>query len=289
MQKIRKAVIPVAGLGTRFLPVTKAVPKEMLPIVDKPTLQYIVEEAVASGIEEILLITSPNKEAIINHFDRSFELEMRLEKSHKYEQLEMVRSISDLVHIYTIRQGEPLGSGHAVSLAESFVGKEPFAVLYGDDLIKGDIPALKELIEVYEKYDANVIGIQEVDPSVVSRYGIISYADRNTGKIASIIEKPKMEEAPSTSAGLGRYIVKPEIFDVLRELKTGANNEYQFTDAMLHLMKTQDFYACPFHGTYYDIGNQLGYVKANIAYALDRKELQEDLKEYMSTILNSQK
>lgn len=289
MQKIRKAVIPVAGLGTRFLPVTKAVPKEMLPIVDKPTLQYIVEEAVASGIEEILLITSPNKEAIINHFDRSFELEMRLEKSHKYEQLEMVRSISDLVHIYTIRQGEPLGSGHAVSLAESFVGKEPFAVLYGDDLIKGDIPALKELIEVYEKYDANVIGIQEVDPSVVSRYGIISYADRNTGKIASIIEKPKMEEAPSTSAGLGRYIVKPEIFDVLRELKTGANNEYQFTDAMLHLMKTQDFYSCPFHGTYYDIGNQLGYVKANIAYALDRKELQEDLKEYMSTILNSQK
>ena len=289
MQKIRKAVIPVAGLGTRFLPVTKAVPKEMLPIVDKPTLQYIVEEAVASGIEEILLITSPNKEAIINHFDRSFELEMRLEKSHKYEQLEMVRSISDLVHIYTIRQGEPLGSGHAVSLADSFVGKEPFAVLYGDDLIKGDIPALKELIEVYEKYDANVIGIQEVDPSVVSRYGIISYADRNTGKIASIIEKPKMEEAPSTSAGLGRYIVKPEIFDVLRELKTGANNEYQFTDAMLHLMKTQDFYACPFHGTYYDIGNQLGYVKANIAYALDRKELQEDLKEYMSTILNSQK
>lgn len=289
MQKIRKAVIPVAGLGTRFLPVTKAVPKEMLPIVDKPTLQYIVEEAVASGIEEILLITSPNKEAIINHFDRSFELEMRLEKSHKYEQLEMVRSISDLVHIYTIRQGEPLGSGHAVSLAESFVGKEPFAVLYGDDLIKGDIPALKELIEVYEKYDANVIGIQEVDPSVVSRYGIISYADRNTGKIASIIEKPKMEEAPSTSAGLGRYIVKPEIFDVLRELKTGENNEYQFTDAMLHLMKTQDFYACPFHGTYYDIGNQLGYVKANIAYALDRKELQEDLKEYMSTILNSQK
>ncbi len=289
MQKIRKAVIPVAGLGTRFLPVTKAVPKEMLPIVDKPTLQYIVEEAVASGIEEILLITSPNKEAIINHFDRSFELEMRLEKSHKYEQLEMVRSISDLVHIYTIRQGEPLGSGHAVSLAESFVGKEPFAVLYGDDLIKGDIPALKELIEVYEKYDANVIGIQEVDPSVVSRYGIISYADRNTGKIASIIEKPKMEEAPSTSAGLGRYIVKPEIFDVLRELKAGANNEYQFTDAMLHLMKTQDFYACPFHGTYYDIGNQLGYVKANIAYALDRKELQEDLKEYMSTILNSQK
>lgn len=289
MKKIRKAVIPVAGLGTRFLPVTKAVPKEMLPIVDKPTLQYIVEEAVASGIEEILLITSPSKEAIINHFDRSFELEMRLEKSHKYEQLEMVRSISNLVHIYTIRQGEPLGSGHAVSLAESFVGKEPFAVLYGDDLIKGNIPALKELIDVYEKYDANVIGIQEVDPSVVSRYGIISYEDQETGKIASIVEKPKAEEAPSTSAGLGRYIVKPEIFDVLRELKTGANNEYQFTDAMLLLMQSQDFYACPFHGTYYDIGNQLGYVKANIAYAMDREELQEGLKEYMRKILNSQK
>ena len=289
MQKIKKAVIPVAGLGTRFLPATKAIPKEMLPIVDKPALQYIIEEAVASGIEEILLITNPSKEAITNHFDRNLELEMRLEQSQKYEQLEMVRSISGLARIYTIRQGEPLGSGHAVALAETFVGKEPFAVLYGDDLIKGDVPALKELIEMYEKYDANVIGIQEVDPSIVSRYGIISYEDQKTGKIASIIEKPNVEDAPSTSAGLGRYIVKPEIFDALRDIKISVNHEYQFTDAMLLLMQTQDFYACPFHGDYYDIGNQLGYVKANIAYAMDRKELQDDLKAYMKTILDSHK
>lgn len=289
MKKIRKAVIPVAGLGTRFLPVTKSLAKEMLPIVDKPTIQYIVEEAVNSGIEEILLITNPYKKPIEDHFDRSFELEIRLERSHKLEQLEMVKSISDMVKVYTVRQGEPLGSGHAISLAKSFVGDEPFAVMYGDDIIKGDVPALKELIDVYESHDANVIGVQEVDRSIVSRYGILSYADENTGKISGIVEKPSIEDAPSTSAGLGRYIVKPEIFDQLDQLQASANGEYQFTDAMLALMETQDFYACRFSGTYYDIGNQLGYLKANIAYALDRPELKDGLNEYMASLIKENK
>lgn len=289
MKKIRKAVIPVAGLGTRFLPVTKSLAKEMLPIVDKPTIQYIVEEAVNSGIEEILLITNPYKKPIEDHFDRSFELEIRLERSHKLEQLEMVKSISDMVKVYTVRQGEPLGSGHAISLAKSFVGDEPFAVMYGDDIIKGDVPALKELIDVYESHDANVIGVQEVDCSIVSRYGILSYADENTGKISGIVEKPSIEDAPSTSAGLGRYIVKPEIFDQLDQLQASANGEYQFTDAMLALMETQDFYACRFSGTYYDIGNQLGYLKANIAYALDRPELKDGLNEYMASLIKENK
>ncbi len=283
MKKVRKAVIPVAGLGTRFLPVTKAVPKEMLPIIDKPTLQYIIEEAVNSGIEEILLITSPYKKAIEDHFDRSYELESRLEKSNKLDQLNMVRSIANLAKIYYIRQGEPLGSGHAVYAAKAFVGNEPFAVMYGDDLIKSDIPALKQLIDVYEKYDANVIGVQKVDASVVNRYGIIEYSDEEKGKIKGLVEKPSPDEAPSNYAGLGRYIVKPEIFDELEKLSK-VNGEYLFTDAMLSLMKKQDFYDCKFKGTYYDIGNQFGYLKANIEYGLENKELKESLEKYLKNL-----
>ena len=279
MKKIRKAVIPVAGMGTRFLPVTKAIPKEMLPIVDKPTLQYIIEEAVASGIEEILLITSPYKKAIEDHFDISYELTSRLEKSKKMEQVKMVEDISNLAKIYYIRQGEPLGSGHAINLAKSFVGDEPFAVMYGDDLMysKDESPVLKQLIDVYKKNDCNVIAVQEVDKSLVYKYGIIKYEDEISGKIDTIIEKPKVEEAPSNSAGLGRYIVKPEIFDKLEHLGKGAGNEYQFTDAMKELMKDQTFYACKFKGKYFDTGGQVGYLSANIHYALDREDLKEDL------------
>ena len=279
MKKVRKAVIPVAGMGTRFLPITKSVPKEMLPIIDKPTLQYIVEECVASGIEEILFITSPYKKNIEDYFDQSFELETRLEKNNKSKELEIVKSISKMCKIYYIRQGEPLGSGHAIKLAKSFIGEEPFAVLYGDDLMKSDIPVLKQLIDVYEKYDANVIGVQEVERNLVYKYGIIEFEDGD--KIKSIIEKPSIEEAPSNFAGLGRYIVKPEIFDELDKLAKGKGNEYQFTDGMLYLMKKQDFYACKFKGTYYDIGNQLGYLKANIAYALDRTDLKDDLSNFL--------
>ena len=283
MKKVRKAVIPVAGMGTRFLPVTKSVPKEMLPIIDKPTLQYIVEECVNSGIEEILFITSPYKRNVEDHFDQSFELETRLERNNKLKELEIVKNISKMCKIYYIRQGEPLGSGHAIKLAKSFIGDEPFAVLYGDDIIKSDIPALKQLIEVYEKYDANVIGIQEVDKNLVYKYGIIEFETEN--KIKSIIEKPSIEEAPSNFAGLGRYIVKPEIFDELDKLDKGKGNEYQFTDGMLNLMNSQAFYACKFKGTYYDIGNQLGYLKANIAFALDRDDLKDELKHYLKSII----
>lgn len=283
MKKVRKAVIPVAGMGTRFLPVTKSVPKEMLPIIDKPTLQYIVEECVSSGIEEILFITSPYKRNVEDHFDQSFELETRLEKNNKLKELEIVKNISKMCKIFYTRQGEPLGSGHAIKLAKSFVGDEPFAVLYGDDLMKSEIPVLKQLIDVYEKYDANVIGVQEVDRNLVYKYGIIDFA--NGDKIKSIVEKPSVEEAPSNFAGLGRYIVKPEIFDELDKLDRGKGNEYQFTDGMLSLMKKQDFYACKFKGTYFDIGNQLGYLKANIAYALDRDDLKEELKQYLKEII----
>ena len=282
MKKIRKAVIPVAGLGTRFLPATKAVAKEMLPIIDKPTIQYIIEEAVASGIEEILLITSPYKKNIEDHFDQSYELESRLEKNNKLKELEIVKNISKLCKIYYTRQGEPLGSGHAIKLAKSFIGNEPFAVLYGDDLMKYETPVLKQLIDLYEKTDANIIGCQEVDKSLVYKYGIIEFSENN--KIKSIIEKPSIDNAPSNIAGLGRYIVKPEIFEELENLETGANGEYQFTDAMLNLMKKQDFYACLYEGKYFDIGNQLGYLKANIEFAKERPDLKQDFEKYLKDL-----
>lgn len=280
MKKVKKCIIPVAGMGTRFLPATKATPKEMLPIIDKPTLQYIVEEAVESGIEEILFITSPYKNSVMDHFDKNFELESRLKESGKFDKLHMIENVSSLAKFYYMRQGEPMGSGHAINLAKSFVGDEPFAVMYGDDLMKSEVPVLKQLIDIYEEKDCNVIGVQEVDPSIVYKYGIIEYADEE-GKIKDIIEKPSVEEAPSNHAGLGRYIVKPEIFDELENLKRGAGNEYQFTDGMKALMKKQEFYACKFNGKYFDIGNQFGYIKANIEFALDRDDIKEDLSNYL--------
>lgn len=280
MKKVKKCIIPVAGMGTRFLPATKATPKEMLPIIDKPTLQYIVEEAVASGIEEILFITSPYKNSVMDHFDKNFELESRLKESGKLDKLHMIENVSSLAKFYYMRQGEPMGSGHAINLAKSFVGDEPFAVMYGDDLMKSEVPVLKQLIDIYEEKDCNVIGVQEVDPSIVYKYGIIEYADEE-GKIKDIIEKPSVEEAPSNHAGLGRYIVKPEIFDELENLKRGAGNEYQFTDGMKALMKKQEFYACKFNGKYFDIGNQFGYIKANIEFALDRDDIKGDLSNYL--------
>ncbi len=283
MKKIRKCVIPVAGMGTRFLPATKATPKEMLPIIDKPTLQYIVEEATQSGIEEILFITSPYKNSVLDHFDKSYELESRLKESGKLDKLETVKNISSLAKFTYIRQGEPNGSGHAINLARSFVGDEPFAVMFGDDLMKSDVPVLKQLIDVYEKYDCNVIGVQEVDPKLVYKYGIIEY-ENNSEKIKNIIEKPSVEDAPSNHAGLGRYIVKPEIFDELDKLKRGIGNEYQFVDGMKALMKSQDFYACNFDGKYFDIGSQIGYLKANIEFALDREDLKKEVDAYIKTL-----
>lgn len=281
MKKVTKAVIPVAGMGTRFLPITKSVAKEMLPIIDKPTLSYIIDEAVASGITDILLITSPYKKIIEDYFDINYELEKRMEEKGKAEELKILASIKGNVNIYFIRQGEPLGSGHAIKLAKTFIGNDPFAVLYGDDIMKSKVPALKQLVDIYEKYDCNVIGCMEVDKDLVSRYGIISFDDESTNKIKTIIEKPKKEEAPSNIAGLGRYIVKPEIFNILEKLSTGVGGEYQFTDAMKELMKEQDFYACIMDATYYDTGNKLGYLKATIDYALERDDLKESLKEFL--------
>ena len=281
MKKVTKAVIPVAGMGTRFLPITKSVAKEMLPIIDKPTLSYIIDEAVASGITDILLITSPYKKIIEDYFDVNYELEKRMEEKGKAEELKILASIKGNVNIYFIRQGEPLGSGHAIKLAKTFIGNDPFAVLYGDDIMKSKVPALKQLVDIYEKYDCNVIGCMEVDKDLVSRYGIISFDDESTNKIKTIIEKPKKEEAPSNIAGLGRYIVKPEIFNILEKLSTGVGGEYQFTDAMKELMKEQDFYACIMDATYYDTGSKLGYLKATFDYALEREDLKEPLKEYL--------
>ena len=281
MKKVTKAVIPVAGMGTRFLPITKSVAKEMLPIIDKPTLSYIIDEAVASGITDILLITSPYKKIIEDYFDINYELEKRMEEKGKTDELKILASIKGNVNIYFIRQGEPLGSGHAIKLAKTFIGNDPFAVLYGDDIMKSNVPALKQLVDIYEKYDCNVIGCMEVDKDLVSRYGIISFDDESTNKIKTIIEKPKKEEAPSNIAGLGRYIVKPEIFNILEKLSTGVGGEYQFTDAMKELMKEQDFYACIMDATYYDTGSKLGYLKATIDYALERDDLKESLKEFL--------
>lgn len=283
MKKIRKLVIPVAGMGTRFLPVTKSVPKEMLPLVDVPTIQVLLNEAKDAGIEEVLFITSGTKNSIVSHFDIDYELEDKLNKSGKTKQLEEIQKLPKMMKIFSIRQGQPFGSGHAVGLAKSWVGDEPFAVMYGDDIIKGGC-ALKELIEVYEKYDTNVIGVQEVPHELTYKYGIVSLKDEETLEMSGLVEKPKVEDAPSNLAGLGRYILKPEIFYELEHLSKGAGGEYQLTDGMAELMKKQSFHACRFSGTYYDIGSQLGYVKANIMYALDREELRDDLLEFMKNI-----
>lgn len=286
MNKVRKAVIPVAGMGTRFLPATKSIPKEMLPIVDIPTIEYIVREAVESGIEEILFITSPTKKSIEDHFDKCFELEKRLETSGKTKELELLNPFYGKCKFFYVRQGEPLGSGHAINLAKSFVGNDYFAVMYGDDIMyyKDRKPVLKQLIDVHEQNNCSVIGVQEVDESVVHKYGIIKYEDEAIGKIETIIEKPKLEDAPSKSAGLGRYIVSPKVFDILENLKAGAGNEYQFTDAMKELMNYESFYACKFDGEYFDVGSKIGYLKANIKYALDREDLKEELKKYLESI-----
>ena len=286
--KIRKAIIPAAGLGTRFLPATKAQPKEMLPIVDKPTLQYIIEECVASGIEEILIITGRNKKSIEDHFDRSVELEMELEKSGKEEMLKMVREISDMVNIHFIRQKEPRGLGHAILCAKTFVGNEPFAVLLGDDVVYNDNkPCLKQLIDCYEEYKTSVLGVQTVEPQDVNKYGIVgglNIEDR-VYKVKNLIEKPAVEEAPSNVAILGRYIITPKIFEILENTKPGKGNEIQLTDALLELIKHEAMYAYDFEGRRYDVGDKLGFLQATVEYALRKKELRDGFIEYLKTII----
>lgn len=289
MRKIRKAVIPAAGLGTRFLPATKAQPKEMLPIVDKPTIQYIIEEAVQSGIEDVIIVTGRNKRAIEDHFDRSVELEVFLEQGDKSELLDMVRSIANLVDIHYVRQKEALGLGHAIYSARRFIGNEPFAVLLGDDVIYSAEPCLRQMMRYYELYGSNIIGVQEVLPSEVSKYGIIegSKISPRLFRAENMIEKPSVEMAPDIPlAIMGRYILNPEIFDILAELPPGRGGEIQLTDAILELSRFQDVYAYNFQGKRYDVGDKFGFVRATIEFALRHEEIGSSLMEYLIDMVN---
>ena len=283
---VKKAIIPAAGLGTRFLPATKAQPKEMLPIVDKPTIQYIVEEAVASGIEEILIITGRNKRAIEDHFDKSVELEDELERSNKEELLKLIQNISNMADIYYIRQKEPKGLGHAISRAKTFVGNEPFAVMLGDDIVDSEVPCLKQLINCYDKYKTSILGVQEVKESEVSKYGIVECLkiEDRIYKVNDMIEKPEIEESPSNIAILGRYIITPNIFDVLEKTKPGKGGEIQLTDALKELSKQEAVYSYCFEGKRYDVGDKMGFLQANIEFALKRDDLKENLMDYILNI-----
>nr|WP_286173138.1 UTP--glucose-1-phosphate uridylyltransferase GalU [Caproiciproducens sp. MSJ-32] len=282
--KVRKAIIPAAGLGTRFLPATKAQPKEMLPIVDKPTIQYIIEEAVASGIEEILIITGRNKKSIEDHFDKSMELEAELEKNNKEEMLNMVRKISNIADIHYIRQKEPKGLGHAILCAKAFVGNEPFAVLLGDDVVDSETPCLKQLMECYNEYKTSILGVQTVPTDDVNKYGIVDglHIEDRVYKVKNLVEKPTIEEAPSNVAILGRYIITPQIFKILEETKPGKGGEIQLTDALQTLINNEAMYAYNFEGRRYDVGDKLGFLKATIEFALKREELREPLINYLT-------
>ncbi|EOC99330.1 UTP--glucose-1-phosphate uridylyltransferase GalU [Caldisalinibacter kiritimatiensis] len=286
--KVRKAIIPAAGLGTRFLPATKAQPKEMLPIVDKPTIQYIIEEAIDSGIEEILIITGRNKRAIENHFDRSIELELALEKKNKKELLTLVKDISNMVNIHYVRQKEPKGLGHAINCAKSFVGNEPFAVLLGDDIVYNESkPCLKQLIDAFDEYKTTILGVQTVDDKDVSKYGIVDgkFIEDRVYKVNNLVEKPAVEEAPSNVAILGRYIITPAIFNILDNTKPGAGGEIQLTDALKELAQKEAMYAYNFEGKRYDVGNKLGFLEATVEFALRREDLRDDFKDYLTNLL----
>ena len=276
--KVKKAIIPAAGLGTRFLPATKAQPKEMLPIVDKPTIQYIIEEAVASGIEEILIITGRNKKCIEDHFDKSVELEMELEKAGKSELLELVRDISDMVDIHYIRQKEPKGLGHAIHCAKTFVGNEPFAVLLGDDVVDSEVPCLKQLIDCYSEYKTTILGVQTVPESETNKYGIVDGIH-----IEDRVEKPSVDEAPSNVAILGRYIITPQIFDILENTEPGKGGEIQLTDALKTLISQEAMYAYNFEGRRYDVGDKLGFLQATIEFALKKEELRDRFLDYLKS------
>jgi UTP--glucose-1-phosphate uridylyltransferase len=283
--KVKKAIIPAAGLGTRFLPATKAQPKEMLPIVDKPTIQYIIEEAVASGIEEILIITGRNKKCIEDHFDKSVELEMELERSGKSELLELVQDISGMVDIHYIRQKEPKGLGHAIYCAKTFVGKEPFAVLLGDDVVDSEKPCLKQLIDCYNEYKTSILGVQQVPHENVNKYGIVNgiHIEDRVYKVKDLVEKPSVEEAPSNVAILGRYIITPAIFEILENTKPGKGGEIQLTDALKTLIQQEAMYAYNFEGRRYDVGDKLGFLEATVEYALKRDDLRDSFIDYLNS------
>ena len=285
---VKKAVIPAAGLGTRFFPATKAQPKEMLPIVDKPTLQYIIEEAVASGVEEILIITGRNKKSIEDHFDKSVELELELENKGKTDLLEIVRGISNMVNIHYIRQKEPKGLGDAIYCARYFIGDEPFAIMLGDDMVDNGQgpPCLKQLIDAYEDHNASILGVQEVDKENTDKYGIIDgqKLSDNIYKVKALVEKPDPDQAPSNVAILGRYIITPQIFDILGQIPPGKNGEIQLTDALEILKDKEDMYAYVFEGRRYDLGDKLGFLQATVDAALKKPELRDEFLRYLNQV-----
>lgn len=286
MKKIRKAVFPAAGLGTRFLPATKASPKEMLPLVDKPLIQYGVEEAVASGIEEIIIITGRGKHAIEDHFDVSFELEHNLKAKGKTKLLEEVQRISNLVNFSYVRQKEPLGLGHAVLCAKHLVGDEPFAIILGDDIIDARVPALSQMINVYNKYGASILGIEEVPRDKIQSYGVIKAEKVEDGvhRVMDLVEKPKPKDAPSNLAIIGRYILTPEIFEVLERTRAGKLGELQLTDALKGLLSLQQVYGYKIHGSRYDAGDKLGFLKATVEFGLKNHEVGRDFRNYLKRL-----
>ncbi|MDO8446992.1 MAG: UTP--glucose-1-phosphate uridylyltransferase GalU [Deltaproteobacteria bacterium] len=281
--KIRKAVFPAAGLGTRFLPVTKAIPKEMLPLVDKPLIQYCVEEAIASGIEDIIIITGRGKTAIEDHFDTSKELEFLLEEKGKRDLLKMVRDISNLVKFSYTRQKEALGLGHAILCAKDLVGNEPFAVFLGDDIIDSEVPAMKQMIEVYKKYRHTVLAVQRVPKESISNYGVIKgeQVEDRIFKVSDMVEKPRAEDAPSDLAVIGRYVLTPDIFDYLENTRPGKLGEIQLTDAIKNMALRHPVYALEFEGDRYDAGDKLGFLKANVSFAMKRDDLKEEFIEFL--------
>ena len=289
MGKIRKAVIPAAGMGTRFLPATKAQPKEMLPIVDKPTIQYIMEEAISAGIESVLIITGRGKRNIEDHFDKSYELESELQRQGKSSLLSMVEDISHLVEVYYVRQKEAKGLGHAIGCARAFIGNEPFAVLLGDDIVVSEKPAIGQLIEVYGECGETVLGVQRVAQSEVDKYGIVDPAAQldhsRLHRVAGLVEKPALDEAPSNLAILGRYVIAPEIFDIIAHQAPGKNGEIQLTDALRTLCGLQGMAAYEFEGKRYDVGDKLGFLKATVEFALRRDDLKDGFTKYLLEIM----
>jgi UTP--glucose-1-phosphate uridylyltransferase len=282
MKKIKKAIIPAAGLGTRFLPATKAMPKEILPIVDRPTIEYIVEEAIRSGIEDIIIVTGKGKRAIEDHFDHNFELEENLKRKEKFDLLEKVNAATD-VDIHYIRQKEPKGLGHAVWVARKFIGDDPFAVLLGDDIVKAETPGLKQLINEYNETGRSIVGVQTVSDEETERYGIVDPGEKEGRryKVNKFVEKPSKGTTPSNLAIMGRYIFTPEIFEYLGKHEIGAGGEIQLTDAIQRLNEEQDVYAYDFEGKRYDVGEKMGFVKTTIDFALENEEMREDLYRYL--------
>lgn len=285
-KKITKAVLPVAGLGTRFLPATIASPKEMLPLVDKPVIQYLVEEAVESGVDELVMVTGRTKRAIEDHFDYSYELEHTLRARGKLDLLKEIKKISNMAQFVYVRQKEPLGDGHAILCAENTTDDEPFAILFGDDLVECKTPCLKQLMDVYEKYQDPVIAVYEVPNEEISRYGVIKaeHIENNVYQIFDLVEKPRLEEAPSNMAIVGKYIVTPEIYECLKRAKPSKDGEIRLIDGFREMIKNRPLYACKFEGTWYSTGHKIDFLKATVAYALHRKDLAPEFKKFLDKI-----